>query len=377
MNKQSLPIETDKFTPSQSMSLIISTIIGVGILLLPRTTSKYMFQQGWIAMVIGLIATLFFTWAITKLIAHMRGRIFADYVVQILAPTRYPWIGKAIGFPLLFALAGLWLTLTALVSRAFGEVVITTVLVNTPLEVIVSSMLLVSLYLCMKKEIVVARVNEFLIPVMIIPLLFLAFLSFQNANVYRLMPLFPLEIKGIPKSLMTTIFAYQGYDIILQFASRYSPNVKYMRANLFGIWVVGILYILVVIAGLLVFGHEELQRQTWPTLELVKTVNVPVFILERMEAVFIGVWVAAIFTTAANYYYAATKLICDIFHIRKLFYVALAFAPLLYFVAMHPRNLFDLLAYLDRISWLWFFLGSVLPVILLGLSFLRNRGTAQ
>jgi spore germination protein len=377
MNKQNLPIEMDKFTPSQSMSLIVSSIIGFGILVLPRTTSQYLKQQGWITLVIGLFMTLFFTWVITKLITYIRGRVFADYVIQILSPERYPWMGKLMGIPLILALAGVWLAVTALETRAFGAVVITAVLVNTPLEVIIASMLLVCLYLCMKKEIVVARVNEFLIPLIIVPILILALFSLKHGNVYRLLPLFPIETKGFLPSVTTSLFAFLGFDIILPFASRYSPNVRYMRANLLGIAIVGVLYFLIVIAGLVVFGFEELQRLTWPTLELVKTVYVPAFILERLEAIFIGFWVTAIFTTAANYYYAAMKLTCDLFHIQKSYYVALAFLPVLYVIAMYPRNLFDLLAYLERISWIWFFMSIVLPALLLGLSFLRNRGTAK
>jgi spore germination protein len=376
MSKQNLPIETNKFTPSQSMSLIVSTIIGVGILLLPRTTSKYLHQQGWLVIVLGFLVTLFFTWAISKLIIHIQEQKFALFVVQILSPRKYPWVGKVLGIPLLLVLAVVWLLVSALVSRAFGEVVITAILTNTPLEVLVASMLMVSYYLCMKKEVVVARVNEFLIPMLIIPLLILALLSFQHANAYRLLPLYPVKIQGILPSLAPSIFAFQGYEIILQFSSRYSLKVNYMRANLWGIVIVSVLYLLIVIAGLVVFGYEELQRLTWPTLELVKTVYVPAFIIERMEAIFIGVWVAAIFTTAANYYYAATRLICDLFHIRRGFYVASALAPLLYFAAMYPRNLFDLNAYLDRLSWLWTGIGSLFPVLLLALSSLRKRGEA-
>jgi spore germination protein len=255
--------------------------------------------------------------------------------------------------------------------------VVTAVLVETPLEVTVASMLLLTFYFALSKDKVVFRVNEFLFPLMVVPLLILGILAFQKANYTRLLPLAPIETKGILQDLMGTILVYHGYEIILQFSSRFSSETKYMRANLLGIGFVGLVYVLIVIAGIVSFGHEELQRLTWPTLELVKSVNVPGLILERAEAVFIGVWVAAVFTTAGNYFYAATHLISDMLRIRRTYLIAILLAPTIYFIAMHPRNQFDLFAATNRMTWFGITLAQMIPLVLLGLAMWKQRGATS
>lgn len=345
---------------------------------MPRTTTFYAAQQGWIAVFLGFFVSLAAVWMLTALFVRMQGQKFSDFVIDTLSSRRFPWLGQLLGIPFLLLYVAYWLLAVAMVARTFGEVVVTAVLVETPLEVIVGSMLLVSLYLCFTKDVTVLRVNEFLFPLMVVPLLILGVLPFQNANFTRLLPLVPVETKGILRALMQTIFVYQGYEIILQFASCYSDKVRYMRANLLGIGFVGLVYLLVEIAAIVAFGHEELQRLTWPLLELVKTVNVPGLVLERAEAVFIGVWVAAVFTTAGNWYYAASRLICDMFGVRKHSYVTLPLLPVLYLIAMHPRNQFDLFAALDKISWLGLLIGVGIPLVLLGLTSLNwQRGSAR
>ncbi|GAX91479.1 GerAB/ArcD/ProY family transporter [Effusibacillus lacus] len=375
MTKPTLPIITDRITQSQSMSLITSTVIGVSVLTLPRMSTEIANQQGWIPIFIGFLLAMAAVWVVTLLSVRMNGQSFANFVARTLGPKKYPVLGKVLGIPLLLAYVGYWLIVTALVARTFGEVVVTAVLLETPLEVIVGSMLALTLYLCLSKDKVVFRVNEFLLPLMVAPLLILGVMAFQKANFTRLMPVFPLETKGILQTVAGTALAFQGYEIILQFASRYDEKVKYVRANMLGMGFVGLVYVLIVIAGIVTFGHEELQRLTWPTLELVKSVNVPGLVLERAEAVFIGVWVAAVFTTAGNCFYAGTRLLCDTFGIRKPQYVAIGLVPVLYLVAMNPRNQFDLFAALNRTSFAGILLAVVIPVALLGLSFFRNSGT--
>ena len=66
-----------------------------------------------------------------------------------------------------------WFLLTAILVRTFGEMVITAILPNTPLEIIIGIMLLLGAQLAAQDIKVFARIHEILLPLTIIPLLFL------------------------------------------------------------------------------------------------------------------------------------------------------------------------------------------------------------
>ncbi|WP_407649410.1 GerAB/ArcD/ProY family transporter [Brevibacillus composti] len=82
----------------------------------------------------------------------------------------------------------------------------------------------------------------------------------------------------------------------------YSP-AKALWASSLAILVSGGLYVLIVIASIAIFGAEETKLLLWPTLELARMTSLPAYILERLDILFLAVWVTAVFTTLFSSYY--------------------------------------------------------------------------
>lgn len=258
-----------------------------------------------------------------------------------------------------------WILTTAGTARTFGEVVVTAVLVKTPLEVIVWSMLIAGFILVMYDIEVMVRVHETLLPILVIPLLVIAILAFQSAEFIRLMPLFSFDWKGLFIGVMASSFAYQGYE----HAGLYLEHINFRhkesrRAAILGLVYPMMTYVLIVIAGIASFGYEELQRLMWPTLELVKTTEVPGLILERLESAFLGVWVAAVFTTVGSGFFSSCYALKKLMNIRSHRYIAIGLLPVLYFLAMWPDNVHQLFQYLKWVALLGMILNLLTPVIL-------------
>ncbi|WP_373230558.1 GerAB/ArcD/ProY family transporter [Cohnella sp.] len=55
----------------------------------------------------------------------------------------------------------------------------------------------------------------------------------------------------------------------------------------------------------------------WFTLELAKTISLPANILERLDAVFLAVWVTAVFTTFLSSYYLTIHYMNQYFNLRN------------------------------------------------------------
>jgi spore germination protein len=223
------------------------------------------------------------------------------------------------------------------------------------LEVIIITMFLLAQLLCMHEVEVVARVNELLFPLILFPILFIALASFQKAEWNNIFPLYRASGKALFEGMYEAVYSFSGYEIMLIFFAYAHENNSKVRAGFYGIGIAMFVYTLIVLAGIAVFGFEELQRVSWPTLELVKTTQVPGLILERLESAFLAVWVAAVFTTVANAYYAFVYGLRQLFNKGIVFQrivSALMFIPL-FFIALWPQNIveiFRISSYLGIVS---------------------------
>jgi spore germination protein len=121
------------------------------------------------------------------------------------------------------------------------------------------------------------------------------------------------------------------------------------------------------------FGYEELYHQAWPTLELIKTVNVPGLILERMEAVFLSVWVTAVFTSVGTWFYCLNWSMSELFHLPKKRWVTLVYIVAIYLVAMKSgENIERLFKLLEWVGYLGIVVAFVLPGLFLLVAMARK-----
>lgn len=366
-------------TPRQSASLIASSIIGVSVLALPRLTAQYALEAGWLATIAGALVGIIATFFLTRLGLRFPYMSIVEYSKVILGSEKKlvgRVIGKILTFPIVVAFFAYWLISSAIVSRSFGEVVVGSVLTNTPIEVIIGTMLVFAFIFCMYEIEVVARVNEILIPLIVIPVLLIAIFSFQAFEFKNILPIWPdLSIASFLRAALITAFAYQGYEVISIFSAYTHVTQKNTRLNILGILVPLFVYLLIVVAGISVFGVDELEYLMWPTLELVKVTQFPGLILERMESAFLGVWVAAVFTGVGNLFYISTVILSRYFKVgqhRRWF--ALGLTPVIFWLSLLPQNILELFEWQTHIGYFGFSISFGIPFLLFGIAKLRKKG---
>ncbi|HUC93793.1 MAG TPA: endospore germination permease [Paenibacillus sp.] len=335
------PTPTARFviSPRQSASIIASTIIGVGVLTLPRTSTELARESSWLSTVLGACIAMVPMLLLSLLARMFPGKSIVRLGAELLSPARRLWVGSTLILPVLSLLFIYWSIATGMVARVFGEVVTAAVLQETPVEVIIGTMLLTAFILVMHDIETVARVNEILLPLIVVPILLISLSSYQSARLENLFPLFAVDWMAILRSAVTSSTAYLGFEVFTLFMSHAEPSRALVRANLTGIAIPGFIYTLIVVSGISVFGVEELKQLVWPTLELVKTTQMPGLVLERTESLFIGVWVTAVFTTVGTMYFAVTMMVKEMLGLRTHRWIALAMLPALYWVSLLPQNI--------------------------------------
>jgi len=360
-------------THRQAASMVASTIIGVGVLTLPRSTANIAAQNGWLSTLLGAVLSMLVFSLIIILSGRHPGQSIVQYAPALLRIGRRRWIGFVLSIPFFVTLLIYWSGNTALAARIFGEVVVTTVLKRTPIEVIISTMLITACVLVMHDIEVLVRVNEVLIPIVLIPVVIIGLFSLQSAQFENMLPLFQLDWGAFLKGTALSVGSYIGFEVMTMFGAHCEQSGTPIRHQLLGILIPGIVYTMIVFSGIAVFGVDELRLLAWPTLELVKTTAVPGSILERLESAFLGVWVAAVFTTLGNFYYAAAMLVKETLRLKSHRWPALALLPLFYWLSLLAPNMQVLFDFTMSWNVIGFMTSACIPIILLLLSLIRGR----
>jgi spore germination protein len=353
-------------TAIQAAIVIISTVIGVGVLPLPQFASKSGGSAAPLVTIIGIIVAFVGILLITKLGQRFPHQSIIEYSEDI--------VGKLLGrigslFIIIF-----FAILTSLAAREFGEVVVTTVLKKTPLEVTVIVMLLLAALSTRNSITTFAYIHHFYFPLLLFPVLLIVALSLKNADILFLQPVWgTLEWGKMFNGGLTVAALFQGSFVITMVIPAMRNPSRAMTSAYWAILVTGGLYLSIVTATVAVFGSEETNKLLWPTLELAKVTSLPANILERLDAAFLAVWVTAVFTTLFSSYYLVIHSISKLFRLKDHRMFSMMILPFVFVLAMLPQNvlnMYDIIVWVGQIGLL---ITVGYPLLLLLMAGLRKK----
>ncbi|CAM4012931.1 GerAB/ArcD/ProY family transporter [Lederbergia lenta] len=354
-----------EITLVQTTTILISTIIGVGVLRLPLIAVRAADTGAPFITFLAVIISFIGLWAITKLGIQFPNQSIIHYSEKILGK----WLGRLYGWMIII----FFLALTGFTSREFGAVVVTAVLKETPLEVTVIVMLFLAAIFTRDNINTFAYIHNFYVPIILVPVLIIVAVSLKNADPLYLQPIFVSESTGMLLNGTLTIAAlFQGAFIMTIIIPFMQKPKKAMKATIWGIFISGALYIMIVIATLAVFGPEEMKKTMWPTLELARATSLPGNILQRLDVVFLAVWVTAVFTTIFSSYMFSVQALKQIFRLQdhKLFSYFLL--PIVFVIAMLPENTLQMYQIIGFVGKIGLLITIVSPFLLLIIAKLRK-----
>ncbi|WP_177199231.1 GerAB/ArcD/ProY family transporter [Planifilum fulgidum] len=363
-------------SPYQVYALIVNSVIGVGVLLFPRSMAKEMGTDGILVIpLVGIIAGIML-FVISKLGGLFPGRSLVGISREILGIKRYPWLGKILSVVLLAIFLVNWLGGMVVVTRTFGQVLVTAVFQRTPIVVVMLMLVAAAAYVSHSRVDVLARFNEFLLPLIYAPGILLIAALIQVGEVEHLLPLFQADWKQVVKGASTALFSYTGFEVTLVFMGAYQEPKKALRPYLTAIFVITVFgYWLTYLICLSVFGKEELTLLAWPVLELVKAVHIPGMIFERLESAVVSIWVIAVFTTITNTMFAIVQTLQEFLGLadRRRKWLTLAVGGTIYGLALWPTNIYEMGKWGELMGYWWFFSILLVPPLLYVIARIRRR----
>lgn len=358
-----------ELTLLQATAILISTIIGVGLLSLPVFAAKAADTGAPLLTFAGSLVAFVSLCILSILGKRFPRKSIIHYGEEILGV----WLGRAgsIAIILFFSL------LTALTAREFGEVVITSVLRQTPLEIIVIVMLVLAAVSCRHDMSTFSYIHLFYLPFILAPGLLIVALSLQNAQRVNLQPIYPIQDGDWLRGCLMIAALFQCSFIITMIIPSMRKPAKALWASSFAILVSGGLYVLIVIASIAIFGAEETKLLLWPTLELARMTSLPAYVLERLDILFLAVWVTAVFTTLFSSYYFTLHSISNLLRLKDHRLFAMFLLPFVFVLAMLPQNVLDTYRYILKIGSYGLLITLVYPAVLLIIAILRKKREDQ
>jgi len=346
----------DRIPTSQAAVILINYILAIGILTLPRTAAeKVNTPDVWITVILGGLIAMVAGIIIVKLSQQFPGKTFYQYNQEI--------VGKWVGAILSLFIIGYFFMLSSFEVKT---------LEGTPGWAIIMPFMWVSLYLNLGGINSIARLFEIIFPITVFIFLLTSFMSIGIFEIDNLRPVLGLGIIPALKGLKTTTLAYSGAEIMLLLLAFMKQPRQAVKVVLIGTAIPLIFYVITVVMVIGTFSVDGVLLRTWPTIDLMRSFELPGLIFERFESLLLVVWIMQIFATYTICYYAAALGLAQLFN-KNIHSFLYGLLPVIYIVAQIPKNINDLFKFGDVIGNAAMILFGILPLLLLVISRWRKR----
>ncbi|SCX95895.1 GerAB/ArcD/ProY family transporter [Alkaliphilus peptidifermentans] len=351
-----------EITSTQAYIMIVSIMIGTGILGLSRAVAEISQQDAWISVLINGIFVSIIMAIIVFTIRNFPGQNFLQYTSILLSkPIAYIITSIHIIYLVIFS---------ATATRFLTEMISTWFLPKTPIFVVSLIIVITTVYMTMHGLTTLARFNEVIV-FMLIPFTMLVFVGLPEMEFINLRPIGGSGIKSIMLGAIPSFYAFGGFESILVYypyiSNKQKPIIKY---SVLSILLVTFIYTITVISQIALFGVQGLERVLYPSINYLSAVDF--ILIERMEIFFTIFWIFTVFSTVSLMYLAGCILLQNVFTTKNTRFFTFLLAPIVLFLSMYPKNTVEVVSIGDMVGKAVIFVGFGLPIILF-ISFLIRK----
>jgi spore germination protein len=313
---------------------IIVTIVGIGIFSYPRELANTIGSDAWLeSFLAGVISFLILRliWKVEKV------NNFVEFT-----PLVKKNFGSILGSIILVVVAITQLISISIGMRTFVEVIKMYLLEKTPTEFIILITILCGTYLIRGEIKSIVKFNEVALWAMFIPLVIVLSFLLTRGDYTNILPILHNPPQEYLKALRFTVFSFGGMEIaflVLPYVSNKNKSYKVMdKAILY----ITIFYALVTVLVLSIFSKEQTKILLWPTITMIKSLDIPGTFIERWDGIVMALWVLFYFTTFTNLYYFSSHILKEAFSLGDVKISSVIMVPFIYLIAMYPKNIGEL-----------------------------------
>lgn len=130
---------------------------------------------------------------------------------------------------------------------------------------------------------------------------------FRNVDFTYIKPFLTHDFKEYLLSAKESGFMYLGLETIFVFLPFIKNGMKSSKWAHFGLLYTTILYLVITVLTFVYFTQGKLQHLSWPTLTMIKSIQLP--FLERFEFIFIFTWLLVFIPVVCTYLWSSVRII--------------------------------------------------------------------
>jgi spore germination protein KB len=358
-------IEKGKISAFQLSIILYATVLATAILIVPSISGRFAGRDFWLSPIWASLVGFFTVYVSTQLGKLYPGETIIQYAQHILGS--FP--GKVIGFLYLIV----FVHVCGVILREYAEFIASSFLTDTPMAVVVGSLVIVCAAAVRGGVEIIGRSAEVFSSLFIFPLLLMILMLLPD---WKINNMFPIMEHGIMPSIKGAATP-QGWFSEVFLLNFFLPFVT-DRANVrkYGyVTVVVILLTLVItnITALFVFGRIT-PLLVYPVMNVASYVSIADF-LEHLEAAVMALWVTGAFVKINAFYYSLVMGTAQWLNLSDYRPLVLPFGFLMTLFSFWSLPSLQELAHFLEISMPFYLplFYTVIPSLLLLIAFMKSR----
>ncbi|WP_347490643.1 GerAB/ArcD/ProY family transporter [Desulfoscipio sp. XC116] len=309
-------------------------------------------NAAWMIPLIQIAIGLGGVWLLAALLAKSSGRD----LVQIGEELTGPYINTLFSFYYLIVI----IFVAAIALRGTSERVVAGFLPDTPISLVVISFVMGSMIVSYLGLEAIVRTARFLVGILVLSMILLYVLT---SPFWDLVSIYPLLGAGSHEIIKAALMNTGDFVEILLLGIIYPfiPQDKVRAIGIWGVLIAGTFMFLIVLVTILVFTYPTASELTLPSFELARIINIGRF-GQRMEVVFLPIWVFANLILLSISFYAGAKILarmCKLKDYRPFVFSATVLSVVAAFVTQNVAQLAQMDQYFSLCSF-----GALIAILL-------------
>lgn len=332
--------------------------VGMALLLTIGPTIEAAKQDAWISVCIATLGGIAIAWVSVKIGLVHPDKSFVEIIEFLLGK----WTGKLVMFLYLIV----WVSVTGIILREFGDFVHVALFDRTPLWVILLTFECLMVYAVLHSGLEgIARMAELLGPIAVLALVVAILMSLGNVKYQFVLPVYvDSGLQNIIKGTLPTL-SFVGESIVIMMLVVFVRDKENITSNtLKAVSLAGACILVAVVFNVFMFGPNLPSRMVYPSFEFTRFISMMEFI-QNIDSIFVVIWLMSFFVKLSLYLFISSYGMSQWLGFTKYTHVVWFLSVVIFAIALFPSFTWVKTVYLNSI-WIPY----VLPINMVGIPIL-------
>ncbi len=362
-------MEKGKISSLQMAILLYPSIIATIIISVPSIVAKFAKNDLWISPIFSSVigfATVYIAYELHKLYPKQTVIQFSEQIIGRFA-------GKIISIIILFV----YLVSTGHIVRGYSEFIVSSFLNNTPISVIIASMVVLCAFAVQGGIEVLGRLAQLFSPLFIGPIVIFVFLLSPDFEVKNILPILGNGIGPTLKGAIVPGGWFSEFFLIIFLLPFLTDVKKGRKYGMLTVLAVMVTLVVVNLTVLFVLGPTTPSKE-FPLMNATRYISLGEF-FENLESMAMAIWIVGAFIKISVFFYVTALGTAQLLNLSD--YRVLIWPLTIIFIELAFWSIPSSAEYTSYITLVFPFYAplvqTIIPLFLLVIAIIRKKKTSE